>query len=65
MSTTMTKEELSMKLQRVAKEKEKLEKALDRACEKLEYCSKERGIFNVRCNRSYWKNRFLKEVEYD
>lgn len=39
-----------------------LEKALDKACEKLEYCSKERGVFNVRCDRQYWKEKVLKKV---
>lgn len=37
-----------------------LEKALDNACEKLEYCSKERGVFNVTCDKQYWKERFMK-----
>lgn len=42
---------------------EKLQKiwiALDKACEKLEYCSKERGVFNVTCDKQYWKERFMK-----
>lgn len=53
---------LTYKLKECSNVSKTLEKALDNACEKLEYCSKERGVFNVMCDKQYWKERFMKEA---